>query len=379
MQIRCYFLLLLLFSANNFFGAVLSIGNGASWSTSLSATYTGLTMANNASLTVMNGHTLTINGTASTNNGLGITVQTGGTLIITGCLNGNNNFSFNVAGNLSVGCIDIDNNGSLTIQGNGNVSVAGNFTAGQNTSVTVAMNGQLTVGGSFSIGTGTSSVLVNGNLQIDGQYIGAYPSGTGNMDDLDQVFLPMYLPVELKEIKSTCIDNRMKIQWITASEYNTSHYSILHSQDGKDWETLSTVSGAGTSSDEIEYSYTDENIRSTSSYYKVIQYDIDGQYTDFGILNSNCYLKINLELSTYPNPSQESFALQISTLEQTDTGIYAVNIRDISGRLLNSQKIELETGTTNLYFNDLTFKTGCYTVELIHESGRGKVIRHAIH
>ncbi len=377
MQIRCFFLLLLLFPGF-LFGAFLSIGNNDSFTSSGNATYTGLTMGNNSSLTVLIGHTLTINGAATSNNGLGITVQNGGTLIITGCLTGNNNFNLNIAGDITLGCIDVDNNGSLTVQGTGNVTVTGNIVTGQNTTINVALNGELTVGGNVTIGTGTSSVTVNGTFHIEGQYSGVYPSGSGNMDDLNESFLPAYLPVELKEIKLACIDDRVKIQWITATEYNSSHYSILHSLDGENWTVLSTILSAGVSTDEIEYSYIDIIRSQTSNYYKIIQNDIDGLYVDFGPLTSNCNSKLNQELSTYPNPSNGNFTLQISTSEQADAGIYTLNLREISGRVMNTQKIELEVGNTSIYFNDLKFNSGYYTVELIHESGRRKVTRHTM-
>lgn len=378
MQIRCFFLLLLLFPGF-LFGASLSIGNNQSVTTTGNATYTGLTMGNNSSLTVLTGHTLTINGAATSSNGLGITVQNGGTLIITGCLTGNNNFNLNIAGDITLGCIDVDNNGSLTVQGTGNVTVTGNIVTGQNTTINVALNGELTVGGNVTIGTGTSSVAVNGTFHIEGQYSGPIPtssSGNGNMDDLDQTFLPVLLPIVLKEMHIECTSKERTISWATASEFNTSHFSVLSSEDGIDWNVLGSVQAAGYSDTEVQYDYTINAPR--VNYMQVVQFDKNGVFVELGILSAFCQSTEAFELSTYPNPSNGNFTLQISTSEQADAGIYTLNLRDISGRVMNTQKIELEVGNTSIYFNDLKFNSGYYTVELIHESGRRKVTRHTM-
>lgn len=80
----------------------------------------------------------------------------------------------------------------------------------------------------ISDGGGSSSVTVNGNFQINGQYTGPVPAGDENMNDADQQFLANTLPVELIEFHSQCETNGVKLTWTKASEYNSSHYSVLN-------------------------------------------------------------------------------------------------------------------------------------------------------
>ncbi|MBI1837718.1 MAG: T9SS type A sorting domain-containing protein [Flavobacteriia bacterium] len=167
----------------------LTIANNATHTTSGNATYTALSMGNNAHLVVSTGNTLTINGTATSNNGLGITVQSGGTLVITGCLNGNNNFNLDIAGTITIGCVDVDNNGVLTVEGTGNVNVTGNLTTGTNSAISVNLGGGLDVGGSLTVGGGSSTITVNGSLTVDGAYSGPTATGTGSMSTSGQINL----------------------------------------------------------------------------------------------------------------------------------------------------------------------------------------------
>ena len=379
MRIGCLFILLLCISSQNLFGAVLSIGNNASFTTSGNATYTGLTMGNSASLTVLSGHTLTINGSATSNNGLGITVQTGGTLIITGCLTGNNNFNLNIAGDITLGCIDVDNNGSLTVQGTGSVTVTGNIITGQNTTINVALNGELTVGGNVTIGTGTSSVAVNGTFHIEGQYSGPVPtssSGNGNMDDLDQTFLPVLLPIVLKEMHIECTSNERTVSWTTASEFNTSHFSVLSSEDGIDWDVLGSVQAAGYSDTEVQYDYTINASR--VNYMQVVQFDKNGVFVELGILSAFCQSTESFEISTYPNPSSENFLVSVKGNEAVHSEISLVQVTDSYGRVLITKNVELTDGSSIIPIEVNNLNKGIYTVVISNNSGLYESCSHIV-
>ena len=93
------------------------------------------------------------------------------------------------------------------------------------------------------------------------------------------------LPVELLHFEGETINQVNVIQWATASENNSSHYVLQHSNDGTDWTTLNTVYAAGFSTDYIEYVVYDCNYQPINNYYQLIQYDINGAYEVFGPIN----------------------------------------------------------------------------------------------
>lgn len=177
--IRIVYILFFLFfilSFSSSFSQTLTIGNNGTYSSPSSETYDGLSLGNSASLTVNSGHTLTINGNATSNNGFGITVEENATLIITGTLTGNNSITLTVSGTLSVGGISISNNGTLTVGGTGEITVNGDFTSG--TGATIDIDGGMTVDGNLDLGSG-STISNDGTLSVSGEYTGPEISGGG--------------------------------------------------------------------------------------------------------------------------------------------------------------------------------------------------------
>ena len=92
---------------------------------------------------------------------------------------------------------------------------------------------------------------------------------------------PTPLPVELIQFEGVSYPQWNVIKWATASEHNSSHYDLQLSLDGVNWRTVITKPAAGNSTEEIRYSYIDWNQKEIS-YYKLIQYDNDGKYEEYG-------------------------------------------------------------------------------------------------
>lgn len=362
-----YILTLFLLISGLVHSATLTIGNNASHTTTGNATYDALTMGNSATLTVVSGHILTITGNATSSNGLGITVQNGATLNINGCLTGNNNFNLNVAGTINIGCIDVDNNGQLTIQGTGIVNVSGNLTTGQNTTVNVQLNGDLIVGGNVVIGSGSSQVIVNGTFDISGQYTGPTPTGSGSMNDTDQQFLPANLPVILKEISIDCENSNL--YWITATEWNTSHFLIYQSLDGQIWTEISNVKAAGASQNEISYEVPLKPNKG-KYYVKVEQWDLDNKYVDLGILS--CYQEG--QINTYPNPSPRDFFINLNS--DIKSGSYLLEIRDMSNRVMYQNSVVKNLDNTVI---PMSWESkGCFLIQILNEGQIISSIKHCV-
>jgi hypothetical protein len=92
------------------------------------------------------------------------------------------------------------------------------------------------------------------------------------------------LPVDLIEFYGEKKSNGNLIKWKTASEFNSSHFILQKSTTGLFLEEsyLHFAQSAGNSTEEIDYSYFDENPDKTINYYKLLQYDIDGEFKDYG-------------------------------------------------------------------------------------------------
>lgn len=89
------------------------------------------------------------------------------------------------------------------------------------------------------------------------------------------------LPVELSSFTATPFTQYNYIEWVTQSEYNSSHFILEKSINGEDWEEIYNLPSSINSTSEISYNFKDVDL-SNLVYYRLWQYDIDGQSELFG-------------------------------------------------------------------------------------------------
>ncbi|TRX51606.1 T9SS type A sorting domain-containing protein [Fulvivirga sp. M361] len=108
------------------------------------------------------------------------------------------------------------------------------------------------------------------------------------------------LPVELIHFSGYPFENKVELEWATASELNNDYFIIQHSDRGIHFTDRGIVKGNGTAYEQINYSYIDQQPNAAVNYYRLRQVDFDGQFSDSEIIrvlvNSNGFYKI------YPNP-----------------------------------------------------------------------------
>lgn len=93
------------------------------------------------------------------------------------------------------------------------------------------------------------------------------------------------LPIELVAFEAYHENRINVIEWTTASELNNSYFTIETSTDGQHWEVETTVTGAGTSSSEIDYRYEDVTVEDEIVYYRLSQTDFDGKTKKLGTIS----------------------------------------------------------------------------------------------
>ena len=89
------------------------------------------------------------------------------------------------------------------------------------------------------------------------------------------------LPVELLFFNGEVKEEINLIKWATASEYNSDYFLVEHSSDGNEWRQLSKVYAMGYSNIYTEYILWDCNVLPITNYYRLSQFDYDGQHEVF--------------------------------------------------------------------------------------------------
>jgi hypothetical protein len=129
----------------------------------------------------------------------------------------------------------------------------------------------------------------------------------------------------------------VELAWETVSEVNNSHFNVLKSTDGKEWDFLARIQGAGNSYNKQTYVFLDME-PAKLNYYRLEQVDFDGAMTlsDIRTVLFSKPDKLNKPVvNVYPIPSAESVNIQIDT---DDEAFYRVF--DMQGKLIQEGQMK---------------------------------------
>lgn len=167
------------------------------------------------------------------------------------------------------------------------------------------------------------------------------------------------LPVGLVSFDATAVSNqRVKLEWRTSSEINSDYFLIQRSVDGENWKVLETIDAAGNSEEMKYYSIYDDSPYSGTSYYRLLQYDLNGSLgtTDMEAV----YLNINdhSDLVVFPNPSSA-----LVTVKGDAIALSTFEVVDITGRNLRSEIPSYDQGDNSVVLDISALAKGVYTVK----------------
>jgi Secretion system C-terminal sorting domain len=162
------------------------------------------------------------------------------------------------------------------------------------------------------------------------------------------------LPVELSSFSSSTVGDNVELNWETATEVNNYGFDVERSQDNQNWVKVGFVNGNGNSNSVKDYSYIDNNLTGSGTYYyRLDQIDNDGtqKYSSAITVNYTKGMNFNLE-QNYPNPFNPSTTIvyelpqnshvtldvydmmgkRVATLVNEDEGAGKYNVQFSSGK-----------------------------------------------
>ena len=120
-------------------------------------------------------------------------------------------------------------------------------------------------------------------IEYETIYIRVWEYGGGTIGTFGiSVTSPQPLPVEMLYFEGIGYEKTNLLKWATSSEYNSNYFLIQRSIDGYEWRSVGQKESAGNSNGIIEYSYVDQFKNNLAVYYRLQQYDFDGQYKTYG-------------------------------------------------------------------------------------------------
>jgi hypothetical protein len=170
------------------------------------------------------------------------------------------------------------------------------------------------------------------------------------------------LPIKLLSFNAVCNDDKVSLNWATASEINNNYFTIERSKDAVTWEVVTTTPGAGNSNTLLYYSATDNQPYSGYSYYRLKQTDYNGDYTYSDIRSSSCEKEVNYLVTLYPNPASNNLNLQMNIPESTEIEVKIINAM---GQDLKFENFHIGQGNNIVSMDISALKPAIYILQII--------------
>jgi hypothetical protein len=219
---------------------------------------------------------------------------------------------------------------------------------------------------SWSPGTGLSSTSISNPLAFPTSSITYYVTVTGGpcpvRDSLVVDMSACVLPAEMLNLRAEHAGDKVRLNWTTLNEHNTSHFILEKSIDeGKNWSGFASTSAKGNFRGYFEYSDYDLNPAMGENIYRLRQVDYDGYWIYSNAVAVNFENKEGL-LNVYPNPAREgqSFFVEFQSADETPV---TIEIVDIFGRTVEKQEYIVLKGVSTIEYNLRGIAQGTYFVK----------------
>jgi hypothetical protein len=227
------------------------------------------------------------------------------------------------------------------------------------------------------ISTDNSSV----NLARFKFYTNSWTNGTSIMIDDIIIQGESALPVQLTSFTAGLYENKIKLNWSTATEVNNYGFDILRqvipqqvipqqvilrqAQDDNNWEKIGFVQGHGNSNSPKDYLFVDAYPPAGKVLYKLKQIDFDGAFEYSKAVEVNVETPQEFRLAqNYPNPFNPSTVI---SYQLPMDGNVTLKVYDMLGKEVTTLVNEFQRAASYNYqfsINNLQLSSGVYYYRL---------------
>jgi hypothetical protein len=170
-------------------------------------------------------------------------------------------------------------------------------------------------GAGFTVRSTAQSNIVEDKIGTAGGAYSATFTGANYWIATVATFKPLItLPITLASFDAKKLkDNKVELDWATASESGSDHFEVEHSNDGQNWTAIGQVEAAGNSATMQQYSFVDDAPYSGITFYRLAQLDRDGSATISKTLTIRIDEALVTTIRVYPNPAASYIVVEGAT------------------------------------------------------------------
>jgi len=173
----------------------------------------------------------------------------------------------------------------------------------------------------------------DGSLQYVVEYGGLPTDPLVYLSSNTIVYNNSIVPVTGLEFNAEKAERVVQLKWSTEMEYNCDHFDILQGTDGTTFKKIAELPGHGNSSVKQFYKWTDRNAAKGKNFYRLQQFDIDGQ-SSYSPVRQVYFEPAQTSLS--PNPATN----QITIIYEGNKPGGLINIYSVSGSIMFSSTLQ---------------------------------------
>ena len=157
-------------------------------------------------------------------------------------------------------------------------------------------------------------------------------------------------------------EDRVILKWTTENESNGQSFEIERSVDeGRTYSNIGSVAGKGISATILTYGLTDLKPIDGVAYYRLVQKNKNSgiNFTDIKVVNRKSIPASYFTI--YPNPVHGLLNVKLTSTSLENT---AIEIYDMAGRMMLTNKLVLTPGDRNIQIDMSNLQKGTYVLKL---------------
>ncbi len=173
------------------------------------------------------------------------------------------------------------------------------------------------------------------------------------------------LPVELVNFTARVDDEKVTLNWRTATELNNDYFEIQRFVNPEEIKTITKIPGHGTTNETHDYEFIDVWPVNGMAYYRLKQVDFNGKFEYSNVMRVN--YDGTRSVQVFPNPGDGStFKLSLGL----DEGPLSITIMESAGRIITSPFTHTSSATNQMEIQfDSRLPAGMYFVQIKNIAG----------